>query len=399
MPLARPLRTRVALAEDAGIVPIDLPRRGSKAAGLIVAALFAAFATAWFVVIRDLHFSGLRNVGDLVSVLFRLFWAIGWGIGVAVLGLLTVLLLFYRECFYVTSERLVSASRIGPLRMMAEYEIAGLRNLRVERDDKDGGVRVRFDYGDGSRTLGDLMPPAEADRVVADIRAVMLTAEKTIASMPRSGTTTPEREAVPDAKPTGPWSTLALVVANLVPIAGVLFWGWRLDQAMILFWAESAFVAFYTVAKMAVVGRWLAIPAGAFFLAHFGAFMAIHFLFIYELFVRGPGSGGHEPPLGEALTGVFVPLWPALLALFLSHGVSFFLDFLGRGEDRSMTLRALMGAPYSRVITMHLTLLFGGWIVLAMHDPRPALAILLLLKIVTDIHAHRRERSRNSRTE
>ena len=64
-----------------------------------------------------------------------------------------------------------------------------------------------------------------------------------------------------------------------------------------------------------------------------------------------------------------------------------------------MTLRALMGAPYSRVIAMHLTLLFGGWIVLAVHDPRPALAILLLLKIVTDIHAHRRERSRNSLTD
>lgn len=390
------MRTRFALAEDIGAVPIELPRRGSRAAAAIVAGMFVVFAAAWIVVIHGLHFGGLRDVGDLVSLLFRLFWVVGWSIGVAVLGLLTVLLLFYRECFYIAGGRLISAARIGPLRMIGEYDIASLRNLRLERDDKDG-VRVRFDYGDGTRTLGDVMPQAQADLILGAIRAAMPTTEKTIA--PRlSPDASPEKELGADARPSGPGPTLALIAANLLPLTGVLFAHWRLDQVMVLFWAESGVVALYTLAKMVIVGRWLAIPAGVFFLAHFGGFMAIHFLFIYEIFVRGLHAGGREPALGEALSGVFFPLWPALLALLLSHGVSFVLNFCARGEHRSVTLTTLMGEPYKRVVLMHLTLLFGGWVVLAVHDPRPALAILILLKIFTDLFAHRQERSRRSLT-
>ncbi|HET7197111.1 MAG TPA: DUF6498-containing protein, partial [Burkholderiales bacterium] len=168
--------------------------------------------------------------------------------------------------------------------------------------------------------------------------------------------------------------------------------GWRLDQVMVLFWAESAIVALYTLAKMAVVGRWLAIPAGVLFVGHFGAFMAIHFLFIYEIFVRGVHASGREPPLREALAGVFGPLWPALAALFLSHGISFAVDFVRRGEHREATLRALMAAPYSRVVLMQLTLIFGGALALALDDTRPALALLVLMKVAADLYSHRRER-------
>ena len=72
-------------------------------------------------------------------------------------------------------------------------------------------------------------------------------------------------------------SALALLAANLVPLAGVLLWGWKLHEVIVLFWAESAVIGFYTLLKMAVVGKWLAIFAGVFFAGHFGGFMAIHF--------------------------------------------------------------------------------------------------------------------------
>lgn len=50
-----------------------------------------------------------------------------------------------------------------------------------------------------------------------------------------------------------------------------------------------------------------------------------------------------------------------------------------------------MHAPYRRVIVMHLTLIFGGWIVLLMGVPTGALIVLLALKTVFDLQAHRRE--------
>lgn len=120
--------------------------------------------------------------------------------------------------------------------------------------------------------------------------------------------------------------------------------------------------------------------------------MAMHFLFIYGIFVRGIGALGREPAAYQALAAIFVPLWPALLALFLSHGVSFVVNFLGRREHGRATLTKLMTAPYNRVVLMQLTVIFGGWMAMLLHDPRPALALLVVLKTAADLHAHRRER-------
>ena len=53
--------------------------------------------------------------------------------------------------------------------------------------------------------------------------------------------------------PLGLVTRLALVAANMVPLVGVLFLGWDLSSVMVLFWAESAVIAFYTALKMAFV--------------------------------------------------------------------------------------------------------------------------------------------------
>ena len=37
-------------------------------------------------------------------------------------------------------------------------------------------------------------------------------------------------------------STLALIAANLVPVYGVLFWGWDLFGLMVLYWVETAII-------------------------------------------------------------------------------------------------------------------------------------------------------------
>jgi uncharacterized protein DUF6498 len=390
--LARPERWGFALRDPAGATRLELPSRGAGAAALIVAAMFVVFAGVLVFVLARLDWHATRSVGALMGTLFQLFWILGWSVGVLVLGGLTVLLCFYRPGTWLAAGRLVDSPRIGPVRMIAEYDLARMRNVRVESAGES--ARVRFDYGEGTRTLGDAMPPADAERVVATLRAALPAGAAAAAPASRQATpaaaiATPAEDA---PQPLSPASLIALVLANLIPLLGVLMGGWRLDQVMLLFWAESGVIAFYTVLKMAVVGKWLALLAGPFFVAHFGAFMAIHFLFIYELFVRGPRPWGPEPGAYEALAGVFAPLWPPLLALFLSHGLSFGINFLGRRESRSASLSGLMNAPYKRVVLMHVTIILGGWLVLLLKTPTPALALLVLLKIAADLRAHRSER-------
>lgn len=392
MALAKPERWYVSTRDPEAATPIELPRRSLVIPALIVTVMFAVMAGAEVMVARTLHFDA-RSVADLAMSLFMLAWIAGWSVGVLILGALTLLLWLpslFRESVYVRDGRLVSATRVGPFRMLAEYALAGIRNVRIE--EKAGeGAKLSFDYGNGARTLGNDMPREVAERIVAALALPAKAPPSPTPAAPAEPAAQPSREEAAQA-PLTPGSTLALVGANLVPLAGVLLWGWKLGDVMVLFWAESAVVAFYTLAKMVVVGRWLAIPAGLFFVAHFGGFMAIHFLFIYEFFVRGFGPSGHEPSAYEALAGVFVPLWPALLALFVSHGVSFFANFLGRAEHRATGLAQLAAAPYNRVVMMQLTVIFGGWVAMLLHDARPALALLVALKIATDLYAHHRER-------
>ena len=66
---------------------------------------------------------------------------------------------------------------------------------------------------------------------------------------------------------------------------------------------------------------------------------------------------------GGGIRVIFVPIWTSIAALFISHGVSFFTNFIGEREYEGATVSGLMAAPYHRVMVMHLTLIFGGWII------------------------------------
>jgi hypothetical protein len=118
--------------------------------------------------------------------------------------------------------------------------------------------------------------------------------------------------------------------------------------------------------------------------------MAGHFLLIYGMFLRET-SVGWAPGAVDALWAIFIPIWVSIAALFISHGISFYTNFIGEREYEGATVSGLMTAPYNRIIVMHLTLIFGGWIILLIGMPTGALVLLLLLKTAADLHAHRHE--------
>ena len=47
-------------------------------------------------------------------------------------------------------------------------------------------------------------------------------------------------------------SALVLVAANLVPLAGVLFFGWSVFSTLLLFWVENVIVGAFNVLRMLV---------------------------------------------------------------------------------------------------------------------------------------------------
>ena len=180
-------------------------------------------------------------------------------------------------------------------------------------------------------------------------------------------------------------------MANLVPLVGVLFFDWSLFTIMFVFWMESAVIGCFNVLKLVIVANILSIIMVPFFVVHYGAFMSGHLVFIFALFSPDERSfSGFFPPR-DLLISHIMNVWLAFLGVSLSHGISFFYNFIGKKEFRRSTPEKQMMAPYGRIILMHVTIIFGGWLILALGAPILALVLLIGLKIVSDARAHHKE--------
>jgi hypothetical protein len=195
------------------------------------------------------------------------------------------------------------------------------------------------------------------------------------------------------ARPLVP-SVLTLTAANLIPLAGVLWFGWQVFALLLLFWLENVVVGVFNVLRMLAArpadrGAWGAklfmIP---FFCVHYGMFTAVHGVFVIAIFGRGAwnGSAADIGPVVRSLRPSGLVL--SFAALALSHAFSFVWNYIGHGEYRTAELAKLMVAPYARVVVMHLTILGGGFLVMMLGSPVPALVVLVVLKILVDVGAH-----------
>jgi hypothetical protein len=80
-----------------------------------------------------------------------------------------------------------------------------------------------------------------------------------------------------------------------------------------------------------------------------------------------------------------------MVALFLSHGWSFVANYLGKGEYRRISVQTLMMQPYKRVVLLHITIIFGGFLMMALNSPLMGLLFFILLKTGMDLRAHLKE--------
>ena len=126
-------------------------------------------------------------------------------------------------------------------------------------------------------------------------------------------------------------------------------------------------------------------------------FTLVHGVFIFGFFGGYFTSGASFPDENSLFQAIsdFQLGW-AFLALLLSHFVSFVLNYIGKGEYKQANLNELMAQPYGRVVLLHVTIIFGGFLVMLLGSPVFALLILILLKTFIDIRSHLREHKKYS---
>jgi len=179
-------------------------------------------------------------------------------------------------------------------------------------------------------------------------------------------------------------SVVFLILMNLIPIGGVLFFDWSVYEVLFLFWAESLIIGGFNVARFWTLYKrrndgmmLIMIP---FFCMHYGTFLLVHLTFLIAFF------SPEDPADKVSSLGYLLPV----LGLIASHAYSYSVNFIRAGEYRDASWKELMVAPYQRIFAMQATLLVGGGLVMFLGEQVIALIILVAIKIAIDISAHRK---------
>lgn len=188
----------------------------------------------------------------------------------------------------------------------------------------------------------------------------------------------------------GPAWTLGLILAgNLIPVFGVAFLGWDAAQILLLFWAENIVVGLLTLPRILAAkgdrSGQEGSPAanGCFFVVHYGVFCIGHLVFALSLagdFARTDGQG-------DVWTRTFGDggFWLAVLAIAVLHVISQIRDWWVKRAWRDASPMLEMFRPYGRIVVLHVTVLFGAWLMLALHAPAWTVLLLCLGKTVLEV--------------
>ncbi len=90
--------------------------------------------------------------------------------------------------------------------------------------------------------------------------------------------------------------------------------------------------------------------------------------------------------------GVDLPVFAfGVVGLAISHGVSFWMNYLGRGEYKTLSPADVMTQPYGRLVIMHMTILLGAFVSIFLGTPLGSLLVLVVLKTALDLAFHLRQ--------
>lgn len=193
------------------------------------------------------------------------------------------------------------------------------------------------------------------------------------------------------------WPIAVAVAVNLIPIVGVILWGWSAFALIVLYWLENIVIGVRNLLSMlatALLGgglNWIgALFFGAFFTVHYGMFCYGHGIFVMAMFGAAENGAFHGDTMLD-LAGAVRALFTAqsnlaigFASIVLWQFVQFVL-FLVRGEVRRTNPLELMGAPYPRIVVLHVTIIFGGFILLGLNQPTGGVIMLALVKMAYDV--------------
>jgi len=187
-------------------------------------------------------------------------------------------------------------------------------------------------------------------------------------------------------------SLISLIIANIYPIFGVLFLNWNLSSILFLYWFENIIIGFYNVLKMykaeikddtetevtsaGIINRDISKESTiVFFILHYGIFTYCHQKILFTYLIND--------------LSVNATLLIGCASLFISHGISYFNNYIKKEEYKNVGPKKLMAAPYIRIVTMHTTVIIGSILVDIFNEQTIVpLIVLTIFKTSVDLFSH-----------
>ena len=189
---------------------------------------------------------------------------------------------------------------------------------------------------------------------------------------------------------------IAFVLAGLVPLGLVMTGYWDARSVLILYWIELLVMGFFTMCRILLVRTLplgLRLLAAVFFYSFFFGFCSGYGSFIAHMVGVKLPRMALDSHLADIFTTVRYLMqamprfgWIALLFLFVSHGISFLMDWAAKRDFQVMRLvhRLLL-----RGGVLHVILIAGGAI--ALNSPALSWVAMALIfaKIAIDVYGER----------
>lgn len=181
-----------------------------------------------------------------------------------------------------------------------------------------------------------------------------------------------------------------LILSNVLIIIFAFIESWSPGPIMLLYWFQSLLIGIFTFIRiisktdslsqsfgvLGKIGGWF---FGIFFLIHYGGFHIGYLFFLVLMSFFIPNFFG---PDFFILNPLFLI---SILVILINH---IFSEIYNSGDYIKKTVGKIFSEPYSRIIPMHLTIIFGMGLYFSFNNTYLILILFLILKTLTDINSH-----------
>ncbi|RDX36434.1 hypothetical protein DZA50_05055 [Kangiella sp. HD9-110m-PIT-SAG07] len=186
--------------------------------------------------------------------------------------------------------------------------------------------------------------------------------------------------------------SIALALANVAPLIGVLLGYWNAFDIVFLYWFENIIIGLFTVIRMTIrpdtptLFKFGGLFLGAFFCVHYGFFTYGHGSFIVSFFdeqLLGTDSDINSNILnvaGYMLSQRGIQI--TIVGMFTAHLVEYIIAYRNRDIEPAPKE---MFKPYKRIIVLHIAIIFGGFIAMLFDNSVGVALIMVALKTYFDL--------------